>query len=183
MLDGSAKRILRVTLGTANRSDILREAGFRAPSGHPERCLVCISLILLCRAWSKLDVQVVACNWVGDPFKAWVEGSNPAALTRYSIRFFPFCGTGGRQTYLRHGVILTAAVFQAEGRACPERGRRDIAPHWQCVREAPMRRSLNPSEPWALTHLCIYTAETLWSRWWLFLTISVAPGYVGSGSV
>src|SRR5271154_1137981 len=117
------------------------------------------------------------------PFKAWVAGSSPAALTRYSIRFFPFCGTGGRQTYLRHGVILTAAVFQAEGRACPERGRRDIAPHWQCVREAPMRRSLNPSEPWALTHLCIYTAETLWSRWWLFLTISVAPGYVGSGSV
>jgi hypothetical protein len=40
---------------------------FRAPSGHLDRCLVCISLILLCRAWSKLGVQVVVCNWVGDP--------------------------------------------------------------------------------------------------------------------
>jgi len=40
-------------------------------------------LILLCRAWSKLDVQVVVCNWVGDPFKAWVAGSNPAALTKF----------------------------------------------------------------------------------------------------
>jgi hypothetical protein len=29
-----------------------------------------------------LDVQVVVGNWVGDPFKAWVAGSNPAALTR-----------------------------------------------------------------------------------------------------
>ncbi len=58
------------------------EAGFRAPSGHPDRCLVGISLILLCRAWSKLDVQVVVCVWVGDPFKAWVAGSSPAALTR-----------------------------------------------------------------------------------------------------
>ena len=65
----------------ASRSDIVREAGVRAPSGHPDRCLVGISLILLCRAWSKLDVQVVVCNWVGDPFKAWVAGSNPAALT------------------------------------------------------------------------------------------------------
>jgi hypothetical protein len=46
-----------------------------------ERCLVGISLILLCRAWSKLDVQVVVRNWVCDPFKAWVAGSNPAALT------------------------------------------------------------------------------------------------------
>jgi cyanophycinase len=26
-------------------------------------------------------VQVVVCNWVGDPFKAWVAGSSPAALT------------------------------------------------------------------------------------------------------
>ena len=52
-----------------NRSDIVREAGFLAPSGHPDRCLVGISLILLCRAWSKLDVQVVVCNRVGDPFK------------------------------------------------------------------------------------------------------------------
>ncbi len=71
-------------LGPANRRDIVREAGFRAPSGHPERCLVCISLILLCRAWSKLDVQVLVCNWVGDPFKAWVAGSSPAALTKIS---------------------------------------------------------------------------------------------------
>jgi hypothetical protein len=67
----------------ASRSDIVREAGVRAPSGHPDRCLVGISLILLCRAWSKLDVQVVVCNWVGDPFKAWVAGSNPAALTKF----------------------------------------------------------------------------------------------------
>ena len=53
----------------------------RAPSGHPDGCPVRICLILLCRAWSKLDVQVVVCNWVGDPFKAWVAGSSPAALT------------------------------------------------------------------------------------------------------
>ena len=26
-------------------------------------------------------MQVVVCNWVGDPFKAWVAGSSPAALT------------------------------------------------------------------------------------------------------
>jgi len=51
----------------------VREAGLRAPSGHPDRCLVCISLILLCRAWSKLGVQVAISNWVGDPFKAWVD--------------------------------------------------------------------------------------------------------------
>src|SRR5260370_13390845 len=81
MLDGSAKLILRVTKDPVNRSEIVREAGFRAPSGHPDRCLVGISLILFCRAWSKLDVQVVVCNCVGDPFKAWVAGSNPAALT------------------------------------------------------------------------------------------------------
>jgi len=31
----------------------------RPDSGHPDRCLVGISLILSCRAWSKLDVQVV----------------------------------------------------------------------------------------------------------------------------
>jgi len=33
------------------------------------------------RAWSKLDVQVVVSIWFGDPFKAWVAGSSPAALT------------------------------------------------------------------------------------------------------
>ena len=27
-------------------------------------------------------MQVVVCNCVGDPFKAWVAGSSPAALTR-----------------------------------------------------------------------------------------------------
>ena len=60
----------------------------RPDSGHPPGTqtdvllgLVGISLILLCRAWSKLDVQVVVCNWVGDPFKTWVAGSSPAALT------------------------------------------------------------------------------------------------------
>jgi hypothetical protein len=52
-----------------------------APSGHPGRCLIRISLTLLRREWSKLDVQVVVSNWVGDPFKAWVAGSSPAALT------------------------------------------------------------------------------------------------------
>ena len=75
---------LRFTEDPANRSDTVREAGFRAPSGHPDRCLVGISLILLCRAWNKLDVQVVVCNCVGDPFKAWVAGSSPAALTIFS---------------------------------------------------------------------------------------------------
>ena len=29
-------------------------------------------------------MQVVVCNWVGDPFKAWVAGSSPAALTKIS---------------------------------------------------------------------------------------------------
>ena len=65
----------------ANQSDFVREAGFQAPFGHPDRCLVGISLILLCPAWSKLDVQVIVCNSLGDPFKAWVAGSIPAALT------------------------------------------------------------------------------------------------------
>jgi hypothetical protein len=32
----------------------------------------------------KVDVQVVVCNCVGDPLKAWVAGSGPAALTKYS---------------------------------------------------------------------------------------------------
>jgi len=61
---------------------------FKMPdSGHPDRCLVGISLILLGRAWSKLDVQVVVCDWVGDPFKAWIfrlvlelPGTQPSAL-------------------------------------------------------------------------------------------------------
>jgi len=52
----------------------------RADSGT-QTMFVGISLILLCRAWSKLDVQVIVCNCVGDPFKAWVAGSIPAALT------------------------------------------------------------------------------------------------------
>jgi len=30
-------------------------------------------MILLRRAWSKLDVQVVVSIWFGDPFKEWVE--------------------------------------------------------------------------------------------------------------
>jgi len=77
--------ILSRTKDPANRRDLVREAGFRAPSGHPDRCLVGISLILLRRAWSKLDVQVVVGNCVGDPFKAWVAGSSPAALTKISM--------------------------------------------------------------------------------------------------
>jgi len=47
-------------------------------------------MILLRRAWSKLDVQVVVCNSVGDPFKAWVAGSNPAALTKISNQLADF---------------------------------------------------------------------------------------------
>jgi hypothetical protein len=42
----------------------------RPDSGQPDRCLVGISLILLCRIWSQLDVQVVVYNLAGDPFKA-----------------------------------------------------------------------------------------------------------------
>jgi hypothetical protein len=38
-------------------------------------------VILLRRTRSKLDVQVVVCCWFGGPFKAWVAGSSPAALT------------------------------------------------------------------------------------------------------
>jgi hypothetical protein len=52
-------------------------------------------LILLSRAWSKLDVQVVVCNWFGDSFKAWVAGSNPAALTSNHEGFSEF-GDFGR---------------------------------------------------------------------------------------
>ena len=59
---------------------LFEKAGFRAPSGHPDRCLVGISLILLCRAWSKLDAQVVVEIKFGDPFKAWVDGSSADAL-------------------------------------------------------------------------------------------------------
>jgi hypothetical protein len=32
-----------------------------APAGHPDGRPVCIRLILLCRTWSKVDVQVVVC--------------------------------------------------------------------------------------------------------------------------
>lgn len=49
------------------------QGGLWAPSGHPERCLICISLILLRRAWSKLDVQVVVGIKLGDPTKVWVS--------------------------------------------------------------------------------------------------------------
>jgi hypothetical protein len=66
----------------------------RPDSGHPDRCLVGISLILLCRAWSKLDVQIVVCNCVGDPFKAWVAGSSPAALTSVFAVLDDQCGSG-----------------------------------------------------------------------------------------
>jgi len=45
----------------------------RAPSGHPDQCLACISLNLLRRAWSKLVVQVVVSVYFGDPSKAWVS--------------------------------------------------------------------------------------------------------------
>ena len=54
----------------------------RAPSGHPDDCPVRICLILLKRVWSKLDVHVIVCEYVGAPFKAWVAGSSPAALTK-----------------------------------------------------------------------------------------------------
>ena len=37
---------------------LFEKARFWAPSGHPDIGLVCISLILLRRVWSKLDVQV-----------------------------------------------------------------------------------------------------------------------------
>ncbi len=73
----------------------------RADSGHPPdtQTVSCWHLIdfLLCRAWSKLDVQVLVCNCVGDPFKAWVAGSNPAAhqfqprINRPSSRGPLFC--------------------------------------------------------------------------------------------
>ena len=60
----------------------------RPDSGHPPGTqtdvFVGILLILLCRAWSKLDVQVVVCNWVDDPIKAWVAGSDSC---RASARF------------------------------------------------------------------------------------------------
>ncbi len=35
-------------------------------------------------------MQVVICNWVGDPFKAWVAGSSLAALTKISKYFSGF---------------------------------------------------------------------------------------------
>ena len=43
-----------------SRANLTRNsASERLDSGHPDRCLVGISLILLCRAWSKPDAQVV----------------------------------------------------------------------------------------------------------------------------
>jgi tetratricopeptide (TPR) repeat protein len=40
-------------------SEIVGEIRFWAPSDHRDRSLVCISLILRCHAWSKLDAQVI----------------------------------------------------------------------------------------------------------------------------
>jgi hypothetical protein len=66
----------------ANRSDIVREAPVRAPSEHTDQCLVGLSLILWCRIWSKLDLQVVVCmGWL--LFKEWVGGSHPARSPRF----------------------------------------------------------------------------------------------------
>jgi hypothetical protein len=104
MLDGSTKWFLRATKDAANRRDIVRDVGFRAPSGHPDRCLVGISLILLCRAWSKLDVQAVVCNWIGDPFKAWVAGSSPAALTIFAMKKY-------RAAPLRAALLLSGQAL------------------------------------------------------------------------
>src|ERR1700691_2169022 len=48
--------------GSSRSKSVVCDTGFWAPSGHPDQCHVCISLILLCRAWSKLDVQVIVWN-------------------------------------------------------------------------------------------------------------------------
>jgi len=59
------------------------------------------------------------------------------------------------------GVILTAAVFQAEGRACPERCRRDLARS----RTAPWERgqSSNRTTPRTLRQFSAISAIVFWS--------------------
>jgi hypothetical protein len=79
----SAKMIRSSYQDLADRNEFF--VRFWAPSGHPDRRLVCISLIFLCIAWSKLDVQIVVAIQFGDPFKAWVEGSSPSALTKLTL--------------------------------------------------------------------------------------------------
>src|SRR4029077_13171961 len=91
------------------------ERSVGAPSGHPDGCLVRICLILLCRAWRKLDVQVVVCDWVGAPFKAWVAGSNPAALTKN-----PLFTEARRQPTLYIAVRATFLYPEAHGDTFPE---------------------------------------------------------------
>jgi hypothetical protein len=62
-----------------------RPGTLRAP--RPMSCWHLIDFlvsILLRRAWSKLDLQVLVCNWVGDPSEALVAGSNPAAPAKIS---------------------------------------------------------------------------------------------------
>jgi hypothetical protein len=71
-----------VTKDPASRSDMVGEAGFRVLSGRPDRCLVGISLILLDRAWSKLDERIVVVG-LEILLRHGVEGSNPSALTDF----------------------------------------------------------------------------------------------------
>jgi len=80
----------------------------RAPSGHPDNCLVCISLTLLRRVWSKLAVQVVVKIWFSGPSKAWVSvvysstvpTVNPFALRRPS-EVIPTSDTAIHHVHLR----------------------------------------------------------------------------------
>ena len=55
---------IRVWAGTtvSRILELFMSPEFWAPTRHPARCLVWILLILLCRARSKLDVQVVGWN-------------------------------------------------------------------------------------------------------------------------
>jgi len=62
-------------------------------------------------------VQVVVRNWVGDPFKAWVAGSNPAALTKSPPKFIQQRQLGALQyilsdmkTNLRWLLLYVACV-------------------------------------------------------------------------
>jgi len=76
---------MAIRLATADRSSggwSLRMSG-RIPDTlrAPRQLSARIYLNLLGREWSKLDVQVRGWRQDSYPSKAWVAGSNPAALT------------------------------------------------------------------------------------------------------
>src|SRR5258708_40145151 len=101
--------------GTQEWNAIVERIGFRTPFGHPHNCVPRISLILWMRAWSKLGVQVIIYEWFSDPFKAWVAGSSPAALTILggpsAMLGISAAGSDARQTPQRGGNGCLEQLF------------------------------------------------------------------------